>query len=142
MRLTRRVASQADLPFLLALRSESMGPHLDTAGIDRSDEAQLARVLHRFECAELLLADGKPVGLLKLRREPGAWRLLQIQLAQAVRGQGLGQRVLQEVLADAAQSGARVTLTVLKANPAKALYERLGFRVTGEDEHEFHMAAG
>ena len=142
MRLTRRAASQADLPFLLALRSESMGPHLDAAGIDRSDEAQLARVLHRFECADLLLADGKPVGLLKLQREPGEWRLLQVQLAETVRGQGLGQRVLQEVLADAAQSGARVTLTVLKANPAKALYERLGFRVTGEDEHEFHMAAG
>lgn len=142
MLFSRRVATQADLPFLLALRSESMGPHLAAAGIDRSDEAQLARVLHRFDCAELLLADGVPVGLLKLARGPGEWRVLQIQLSATVRGQGLGRRVMEEVLADASLSGAMVTLTVLKANPAKALYERLGFTVVGEDEHEFHMAAG
>jgi len=140
MQLSRRAATRADLPYLLALRSESMGPHLAAAGMDRSDEAQLARVLHCFDCAQILLGDGEPIGLLKLQREPGEWRLHQLQLSGAVRGQGLGRRVLQEILAEARQSGARVTLTVLKANPAKGLYERLGFSVVGEDEHEFHMA--
>ena len=140
MQLSRRVATPADLPFLLALRSESMGPHLSAAGIDRSDDAQLARVLHCFDCAQIVLGDGKPVGLLKLQRDPGEWRVLQVQLAETVRGQGLGRRLLEEVLSDAKQAGAKVTLTVLKANPAKGLYERLGFSVVGEDEHEFHMA--
>lgn len=140
MQLSRRAATQADLPFLLALRSESMGPHLAAAGMDCSQEAQLARVLHHFDCAQILLGDDTPIGLLKLQREPGEWRVLQLQLSEAVRGQGLGRRVLQDVLAEARRSGVKVTLTVLKANPAKGLYERLGFSVVGEDGHEFHMA--
>jgi hypothetical protein len=32
-----------------------------------------------------------------------------------------------------------IELTVLKANPARILYETLGFAISGEDEHEFHM---
>jgi ribosomal protein S18 acetylase RimI-like enzyme len=32
-----------------------------------------------------------------------------------------------------------VTLGVVKTNPAKRLYERLGFRVTNEDERKLYM---
>jgi ribosomal protein S18 acetylase RimI-like enzyme len=32
-----------------------------------------------------------------------------------------------------------VMLKVLKGNPAKRLYDRLGFEIIGEDEKEFHM---
>jgi len=40
----------------------------------------------------------------------------------------------------AASLGKNVELTVLKDNPAQFLYERLGFKRTGEDEFEYHMA--
>jgi hypothetical protein len=32
-----------------------------------------------------------------------------------------------------------VCLNVLKVNPARSLYERLGFRVVGGDEHRHYM---
>ena len=32
-----------------------------------------------------------------------------------------------------------MTLAVVKINPAKRLYDRLGFRVAGEDERKFYM---
>lgn len=137
--LGRRPATGADLPFLLALRRESMGPHLAAAGLHGSEEDYLVRVRHRFDCAEVLMLDGQPVGLLKLLRQPGQWQVLQFQLADVVRGQGIGRRLLEGLLADAARAGATVGLSVLKANPAKRLYEQLGFSVVGEDAHEFHM---
>jgi ribosomal protein S18 acetylase RimI-like enzyme len=139
MPLGRRPATEADLPFLLALRRESMGPHLATAGLQGSDEDYLVRVRHRFDCAEVLMFNGQPVGLLKLLREPGQWRVLQLQLSDAVRGQGIGRRLLEGLLSDAARAGVTVGLSVLKANPAKRLYQQLGFSVVGEDAHEFHM---
>lgn len=137
-----RPATEADLPFLVALRRESMGPHVAAAGLDASAEAQLARVMHRFDCAQLVLADGQPAGLLKLAKAPREWTLLQLQVAADARGKGLGQQLIEGVLAEAAEAGVRVRLSVLKANPARRLYERLGFTVTGEDDLEFHMAAG
>ena len=139
MQLSQRPATKADLPFLLALRQESMGPHLAAAGLHGSSDDFMLRVMHRFDCAQIVLADGTPVGLLKLLREPGRWHVLQIQLSQGVRGQGLGRRLMEDVMAEAARAGVPVALSVLQANPAKHLYERLGFDVVGEDAHEFHM---
>jgi ribosomal protein S18 acetylase RimI-like enzyme len=95
--------------------------------------------MHAFDCAQVLLRDGEPVGLIKLQRIPGEWQLVQLQLVAGVQGQGLGRDVLEEVLADAAAAGADVCLDVLKTNPARHLYERLGFLVVGEDEHEYLM---
>lgn len=140
MQLSLRAATEADLPFLLALRQESMGPHLAAAGLHGTADDFMARVMHRFDCAEILLADGTPVGLLKLQREPGKWYLHQLQLAGDVRGQGLGRRLLEQILAEADRAGAPVTLSVLKANPARRLYERLGFIAIGEDAIEIHMS--
>ena len=140
MQLSLRAATDADLPFLLALRQESMGPHLARAGLHGTDEDFMARVMHRFDCAEIVLADGKPVGLLKLQREPGTWHLHQLQLAGDVRGQGLGRRILEQILTEADRARVPVTLSVLKANPARRLYERLGFVAVGEDAIEIHMS--
>jgi ribosomal protein S18 acetylase RimI-like enzyme len=38
--------------------------------------------------------------------------------------------------------GQAVTLGVVKTNPALRLYERLGFRVTHEDDRKFYMRRG
>ncbi len=139
--LTRRPATEADLPFLLALRRESMGPHLAAADLPGTDEDYLVRVRHRFDCAEILLLHGQPVGMLKLLCEPAQWHVLQLQLSESIRGQGVGQGLLEDLLADAARAGVAVGLSVLKANPAKRLYERLGFSIVGEDAREFHMTS-
>jgi hypothetical protein len=66
--LDRRKASQSDIPFLLALRRETMDSHLAASGVDPTDAYHEARVMYRFECAEILLLAGHPVGLLKLRK--------------------------------------------------------------------------
>lgn len=139
MQLSLRPATEADLPFLLALRQESMGPHLAAAGLTGSPEDFMQRVKHRFDCAQIILADARPVGLLKVLRGPDSWKVMQLQLSDGLRGQGLGRRLLEDVIAAATRAGVPVTLSVLRANPAKALYERLGFIIVGEDEHEFHM---
>jgi ribosomal protein S18 acetylase RimI-like enzyme len=45
------------------------------------------------------------------------------------------------VLDEARRSGKPVALQVLKVNPARRLYERLGFSVTGENETLYFMKA-
>lgn len=139
MRLDRRKAIESDIPFLLSLRRETMDSHLAASGADCSDEFHLARLMHHFDCAEVLTSNGSPVGLLKVRREPEAWEIVQIQLSRQVQGNGVGRALLEGVLTDAANAGVGVKLSVLKANPARSLYERLGFKIVGEDAHEYFM---
>ncbi|MCC9648213.1 GNAT family N-acetyltransferase [Rubrivivax sp. JA1029] len=65
-----------------------------------------------------------------------------MQLLPAYRRAGIGSRLIAEVLAEARDQGARVSLSVLKSNPARSLYERLGFTVTAECENGYSMRAG
>lgn len=139
MRLDRHSASEADIPLLLSLRRETMDSHLTASGADCSDESHLARVMYHFDDAQVLTSNGILVGLLKVRRGADDWEIIQIQLSRRVQGQGIGRTLVEEILADAAMVGVNVKLSVLKANPAKKLYERLGFKVVGEDAHEYFM---
>ena len=139
MNLTRRQAAESDVPFLMRLRRESMDKHLNATGASTSESDHLARLQYRFDCAEVLLQDGKPVGLLKVSRDGRDWKVIQIQLVSELQGHGLGAKLLRQVITEAVAAGASLTLSVLKANPARSLYERLGFVVESESEFEFNM---
>jgi GNAT superfamily N-acetyltransferase len=60
---------------------------------------------------------------------PSGWLVLDIALVPQCRGAGLGTLLLQWVQAKAAASGAAVHMSVELDNPARHLYERLGFEV-------------
>ena len=139
MNLTRRQAAESDVPFLMRLRRESMDKHLNATGASTSESDHLARLRYRFDCAEVLLQDGNPVGLLKVSRDGQDWKVIQIQLLSELQGQGLGAKLLKQVITEAVAAGASLTLSVLQANPARSLYERLGFVVESESEYEYNM---
>ena len=121
------------------LRRETMDAYLMAAGLCMSEADHRARLEHRYDCAEVLLLDDHPVGLLKLARGGGDWEVIQFQLLARLQGQGLGAGVLKQVIAEAVAAGAALTLSVLKANPARSLYERLGFVVESESADEYNM---
>jgi ribosomal protein S18 acetylase RimI-like enzyme len=53
--------------------------------------------------------------------------------------QRIGTEVMHRLIDEAANAGRAVTLGVVKSNSAKRLYDRLGFRVTHEDDRKFYM---
>jgi ribosomal protein S18 acetylase RimI-like enzyme len=56
-------------------------------------------------------------------------------------GRGIGTALLREFINSAHEKGVSATLEVLKANePARRLYERLGFTVVFEDRYKYDMA--
>jgi ribosomal protein S18 acetylase RimI-like enzyme len=116
-----------------------MDAHLVASGGSTTDESHLARLMYHFDCSEVLISNDEPVGLLKVRRSPKEWEIVQIQLSGRLQGQGIGSALLTEVLADAAGAQVDIKLSVLKANPARHLYERFGFELIGENVHEYLM---
>ena len=137
--LTLRAATEHDIPFLLALRRRTMSAHLAASGIDVSEADHLQRLRAAFDCASIVLHAGEPVGLLKVVRQEHEWELVQIQLAPSVQGRGFGTLLLQSLVAQARCAHASLKLSVLKTNPAKRLYERLGFITFSENAHSYEM---
>jgi ribosomal protein S18 acetylase RimI-like enzyme len=137
--LTFRPAAEADVPFLLELRRQTMTEHLQRSGVEASDSERIERVRANFDCAEIILLAGTPVGLLKVVRSQDNWDLVQIQILPQQQGGGLGSNILRTLLAAADAAGVSVSLSVLRANPARGLYERLGFRIVGENDKAYDM---
>jgi ribosomal protein S18 acetylase RimI-like enzyme len=88
---------------------------------------------------DVVVIDGEPAGRLYVHRRDASIHVMEIGLLPACRGRGVGERLLRDVLAEAAARGVKVTINVEPANPARRLYERLGFRVTGA-AGEFYVA--
>jgi ribosomal protein S18 acetylase RimI-like enzyme len=62
---------------------------------------------------------------------------MDIALLPERRGRGIGTRLLQELLDAGRASGRSVSIHVERENPARRLYERLGFHAVGE--HGIHL---
>jgi ribosomal protein S18 acetylase RimI-like enzyme len=93
------------------------------------------------ESTRIMVIDGQDGGMLEvIPGDTSVW-LANIRVAPEHQGQGIGTRLISEVLADAHGRGLPVTLRVLKVNPARRLYERLGFVVIGETEPQYLMEA-
>jgi ribosomal protein S18 acetylase RimI-like enzyme len=139
MNLHRRPATHEDIPFLMRLRHQTMDAHVVASGGSPGEDQHRERLMYRFDCAEVLMDGEDAVGLLKVARGASEWKIIQIQIAPQLQGKGVGAALLREIIDEASGAGAETTLSVLKANPARRLYERLGFVIEGEDEFEYFM---
>ncbi|MEK2605775.1 GNAT family N-acetyltransferase [Burkholderia arboris] len=130
--ISLRTASDTDLPFLLTLRRLTMTEHLQRVGAPTDDAAHDQRIRAHFDDAMIVCEGAAAIGLLKVTRAAGEWHVHQIQILPAHQGRGIGEAVLNALLADAAREHVPVSLSVLHGNPARRLYERLGFRLASE----------
>jgi ribosomal protein S18 acetylase RimI-like enzyme len=94
-------------------------------------EAQTAHYRTYHPDAESLVIelDGKPIGRLYVDRAPAELRLMDIALLPEHRGRGIGGQLVRDLIEEADAAGVPVTLHVEAHNPARRLYERLGFLV-------------
>jgi ribosomal protein S18 acetylase RimI-like enzyme len=139
LEITLRDASAADESFLLRLRKLAMTEHLQKAGVPIDDETHFQRIRSNFEDAKVVRAGEEDVGLLKLSRTDAEWHLHQLQIIPDYQGLGIGNAVLRRVLAEAGHANVAVSLSVMHDNPARRLYERLGFAYVGETTSDLKM---
>jgi ribosomal protein S18 acetylase RimI-like enzyme len=90
--------------------------------------------------------DGEPVAIggIDYEAHPGAGTLWQLTTKESLRGRGLGTRLIEEAERRIRRRGLRLALIgVEEDNPrARGLYERLGYRVCGTEEHSWNVENG
>jgi ribosomal protein S18 acetylase RimI-like enzyme len=104
-------------------------------------QAQAASFRRQWDVAEvrIIRLDGADIGWLQSTVRDGAMLLAQLFVAGSFQRRGIGTEVMHRLIAEANQAGQPMTLEVVKINPAKRLYDRLGFRTTGEDDRKYRM---
>ena len=128
-----RQASAQDREFLYELHCSTMRDAIEQVwGWD--DAWQRAHFEERLEkyAVSIIVADDQPVGSLWLEQKSGELYIHDLEVMPAQQGKGIGTAVTKMVIEQSARQGLPAVLSVLTVNPrARALYERLGFRVTG-----------
>ena len=82
---------------------------------------------------------GEDVGWLQTTPADDTIYLGQLFIDRHRQRQGIGQAVIAIVGDEAARDNKAITLSVVKINPARQLYERLGFEVTHKDQLKVYM---
>lgn len=129
-----------DEAFLLEVYASTRLEELEGIGWD--DNQKQAFIRMQFLARErsqprvdnkIILLDGRPVGRLLVDRTETPIVLRDIALLTEYRNAGIGRRLIQELMTEAASAGKPIRLHVVAASPAVRLYERLGFRSSADE---------
>ncbi|HWG24166.1 GNAT family N-acetyltransferase [Actinospica sp.] len=77
---------------------------------------------------DLIVSGDEVLGRLYVDRSETAWNVIDLALLPEHRGKGIGTELLTQVLAAATVAAKPVQMHVERSNPARRLYDRLGFR--------------
>lgn len=142
MQYSLRPATIADLEPMMAIGHEGIRPYVEAVRGWNEAEEERGFVEHFVpEEISIILVDGQEAGYIKIERHAEYDYLDGIYLARACRSKGLGALVIADTIAASHARGKAIRLRVLKSNPARRLYERLGFRQIGADPIHLLMEA-
>lgn len=136
----RRMARPEDMGFLWELHVLTMRDYVEqTWGWERLWQEENFRAKFDIAGLEILEIEGRPIGAMAVKEEAEQLFLRQIQIHPDWQRLGIGAALVTEVIARAGVRGLPLRLQVLKVNPARALYERMGFQHAGETGTHFLM---
>ena len=88
----------------------------------------------------IICVSGRAAGRLMIDRSGPRVVVVDVSLLPEFRGLRIGTQLLREVQSEARAASREVVLHVIVGNPARRLYERMGFVVTGTHGQHLEMA--
>jgi ribosomal protein S18 acetylase RimI-like enzyme len=139
MTLSLRPAGAADFDYCARLYFAEMERIIRELNLDRN--AQIASFRRQWQPNDvrIITRDGTDIGWLQSVTRDGTLFLGQLFVEAPFQRQGIGTEIMRRLIGEAGQMRQAMTLGVVKTNPAKRLYERLGSRITHEDARKFYM---
>ena len=128
MEISQRDALCIDIEWLEAFYELIMRPYYVELNIEW--DGTKFREYFDPNLTKIIQAEGIDIGMLKVEERSDCIYLGDIQIASGYRNKGIGTDLIKTVIRSADLVNKPVRLRVLKGNPARNLYMRLGFRET------------
>jgi GNAT superfamily N-acetyltransferase len=142
VKIALRTACGEDSVFARDLYFETMRGMIERLfGWDQTREERNFAGFFKVDEVRIITADDQDAGWIQEQVENRTINLGSFYVMPAMQGRGIGTKVLDKLLAEAADQSKAMTLAVVKINPARYFYEKRGFRITHEDQHKFYMRA-
>lgn len=149
MNLQLRSETPADLEFLYWLYASTRAHEMALTAWDAAQQESFLRMQFNAQrehyrryypgaSFQVIEYQARPIGRLYVDRWDKEIRVMDIILLPEYCGQGLGSQILRAVLEEGQRAGKIVTVHVERFNPARRLYQRLGFNLA-EDKGVYHL---
>jgi ribosomal protein S18 acetylase RimI-like enzyme len=142
-KLTLRPSAEADRELLFEIYASTRTEEL--APVPWDDATKRAFLTQQFDAQDryykdfrpqaaydVIVADGRPAGRLYVDRGTDQILVMDIALLPEFRNRGIGTTLLRSLIDEANASDRTLAIHVEVNNPARSLYDRLGFRPAGE----------
>jgi|ERR1043166_8335520 ribosomal protein S18 acetylase RimI-like enzyme len=141
--LRLRPITPQDEPFLARLYASTREQELAQTNWSDEQKAMFCRMQFNAQTADykrnypdasfdVIERDGAAAGRLLVLRDEGKIHIIDIALLPEHRGAGLGTKFLRELQEEAKAAGKKLSIHVEQFNPARRLYERMGFKQVEE----------
>lgn len=148
--LSLRPETDADLPFLMQVFASTRAEEL--ARIPWAEDEKRAFLVHQFSAQrkhyrayfpdaayDVLERNGTPIGRLYIDERQTRVHILDISLMPDRRGGGVGTAIIGALQDYARVRSKGADIFVERINPAKSLYDRMGFKVVREEDIYLEM---
>jgi ribosomal protein S18 acetylase RimI-like enzyme len=143
-KISLRPELASDEPFLLRLYASTREEEMALLGGNEAQAQAFAQMQFNFQKMSyeaqfpaadrsIVLAGEQEIGRIIVDRTGSEHHFIDIALLPEFRGRGIGGALLGQLQQDAARDGKGMRLSVRRDNPARRLYERMGFSITSED---------
>jgi GNAT superfamily N-acetyltransferase len=126
MKISQRAATLEDIEWLEPFYKSIMHPYYIAMNLAWDDTK--FREYFDPQSTKIIQVDGLDIGMLQVRDREDCIYLGDIQLDREYRNKGIGTSLIESVIRSAIVANKPVRLRVLRGNPAKKLYIRLGFK--------------
>jgi GNAT superfamily N-acetyltransferase len=134
-----RPALEHDFAYCRRLYFGEMRWMVEELRLDRTAQETSFRQQWNSTQVRIIVLDGADVGWVQTIREEDELFVAQMFVDSRFQRRGIGTEVMKRLISEATAFNLAVRLNVVRINPARRLYERLGFRVTHEDDRKFYM---
>jgi ribosomal protein S18 acetylase RimI-like enzyme len=137
MEISFRQIKNEDFEFLWRLHNLALKKYVrKTWGWDEDHQRRMFERDFNPNNGQIIVVDSTNAGYLWVNEKELEMFLVSIRLLPEYQNKGIGTKVIQNLIR---QSDKPIRLQVLKINPARKLYERLGFEIDSETETHFLM---
>lgn len=149
-RLSFRPITEQDVEFLYKVYAASREEEMALTGWNEQQKEEFLRMqfnlqhtqyLRNYANAsfEIFFFDKVPAGRLYVDRREKEIRIIDIAVLPGFRRLGIGSTILKDLITEADEKNLPLNCHVERLNPARKLYERLGFKLKEDRGMHFFM---
>lgn len=143
MQIDFRKCEYSDLDYILKLKELGMKWYIEKIyGWDKEFQkvATKKELDKHINDMRIILVDGSDAGVTTFFEEDNKYVVGLILIHPDHQGKGIATKIISEYIDTAKKDKKEIKIKTYKENPARRLYERLGFKIYEEDKTHVHMS--